>query len=218
MIWNNYIKGFKTYLQLEKSLSSNTVEAYLHDIEKLVQYLDLNSLKYSPEQIQLKQLQEFIKWLNKLGVNSRTQSRIISGIKSFYKYLLLEDIISYNPTELLESPKIGRKLPDTLSLKEINKIISAIDLSKTEGERNKAMLETLYGCGLRVSELINLKISGLYFDAGFIKVIGKGDKERLVPIGSVAQKHIKIYIEGIRTHIKIQKGKFYMIQNEDQRK
>ncbi|MCD4679512.1 MAG: site-specific tyrosine recombinase XerD [Bacteroidales bacterium] len=205
MIWDNYIKGFKTYLQLEKSLSSNTIEAYIHDVEKLSQYLNLKTIKVSPEQIELKQLQEFIKWLNEFGVSSRTQSRIISGIKSFYKYLLLEDVITNNPTELLDSPKIGRKLPDTLSLDEINKLISAIDLSKAEGERNKAMLETLYGCGLRVSELTGLKLSGLYFDAGFIKITGKGNKERLVPLGSVAKKHILIYLDNIRHQMDIKK-------------
>jgi len=205
MIWDNYIKGFKTYLQLEKSLSSNTIEAYIHDVEKLSQYLNLKALKISPEKIELKQLQEFIKWLNEFGISSRTQSRIISGIKSFYKYLLLEDVITNNPTELLDSPKIGRKLPDTLSLDEINKLISAIDLSKAEGERNKAMLETLYGCGLRVSELTGLKLSGLYFDAGFIKITGKGNKERLVPLGSVAKKHILIYLDNIRHQMDIKK-------------
>lgn len=205
MIWDNYIKGFKTYLQLEKSLSSNTIEAYIHDVEKLSQYLSLKALKISPVQIELKQLQEFIKWLNEFDISSRTQSRIISGIKSFYKYLLLEDVIINNPTELLDSPKIGRKLPDTLSLDEINKLISAIDLSKAEGERNKAMLETLYGCGLRVSELTGLKLSGLYLDAGFIKITGKGNKERLVPLGSVAKKHILIYLDNIRHQMDIKK-------------
>lgn len=206
MIWDNYIKGFKTYLQLEKSLSANSIEAYIHDVEKLTQYLEVRNLKLTPEKIVLHDLQDFVKWLNELGVNARTQSRIISGIKSFYKYLLLEDTIKSNPTELLESPKIGRHLPDTLSLEEINKIISAIDLSKPEGQRNKAMLETLYSCGLRVSELIDLRISGLHFNSGFINVIGKGDKERLVPFGSVAIKYIKIYIEEVRNHINIQKG------------
>lgn len=206
MIWNNYIKGFKTYLQLEKSLSLNSINAYIHDVEKLAQYLELKSMNNKPEQIQLKHLQEFIKWLNVVGVSARTQSRIISGIKSFYKYLLLEDIISNNPTDLLESPKIGRKLPDTLSLEEINNLIAAIDLSKPEGQRNKAMLETLYGCGLRVSELTDLKISGLYFDAGFIKIIGKGNKERLVPLGAVAKKNIMIYLNEVRIQLSPQKG------------
>ena len=206
MIWNNYIKGFKAYLRLEKSLSINSIEAYVHDVEKLSQYLEIKLLKYKPEQIELKHLQDFLKWLNEIGVGARTQSRIISGIKSFYKYLLLEDIVQHDPTGLIESPKIGRKLPDTLSLEEINRLIAAIDLSKPEGQRNKAMLETLYGCGLRVSELTNLKISGLYFDAGFIKITGKGDKERLVPFGSVAQKNVKIYFEEIRININIKKG------------
>ncbi len=205
MIWQSYIKGFKAFLQLERSLSVNSIEAYIHDIEKFVQYLDCQKLNITPEKIELKHLQDFLKWINELGMGARSQSRIISGIKAFYKYLLLEDIIKVNPTELLESPRIGRKLPDTLSIEEINKLIEAIDLSKPEGVRNKAILETLYGCGLRVSELTGLKISNLYFNEGFIKIIGKGDKERLVPIGNSAQKHINIYLENIRNHLTVKK-------------
>ncbi|MBE9481606.1 MAG: site-specific tyrosine recombinase XerD [Bacteroidetes bacterium] len=205
MIWQSYIKGFKAFLQLERSLSVNSIEAYIHDIEKFVQYLDCQKLNITPEKIELKHLQDFLKWINELGMGARSQSRIISGIKAFYKYLLLEDIIKVNPTELLESPKIGRRLPDTLSIEEINKLIEAIDLSKPEGVRNKAILETLYGCGLRVSELTGLKISNLYFNEGFIKIIGKGDKERLVPIGNSAQKHINIYLENIRNHFPVKK-------------
>ncbi|MCK4408334.1 MAG: site-specific tyrosine recombinase XerD [Bacteroidales bacterium] len=205
MIWQSYIKGFKAFLQLERSLSVNSIEAYIHDIEKFVQYLDCQKLNITPEKIELKHLQDFLKWINELGMGARSQSRIISGIKAFYKYLLLEDIIKVNPTELLESPKIGRRLPDTLSIEEINELIEAIDLSKPEGVRNKAILETLYGCGLRVSELTGLKISNLYFNEGFIKIIGKGDKERLVPIGNSAQKHINIYLENIRNHLPVKK-------------
>jgi integrase/recombinase XerD len=205
MIWQSYIKGFKAFLQLERSLSVNSIEAYIHDIEKFVQYLDCQKLNITPEKIELKHLQDFLKWINELGMGARSQSRIISGIKAFYKYLLLEDIIKVNPTELLESPKIGRRLPDTLSIEEINELIEAIDLSKPEGVRNKAILETLYGCGLRVSELTGLKISNLYFNEGFIKIIGKGDKERLVPIGNSAQKHINIYLENIRNHFPVKK-------------
>lgn len=205
MIWQSYIKGFKAYLRLEKGLSVNSVDAYIRDIEKLVQYLDSKQLKLTPDQIKLKDLKDFIEWINGFGLSAKTQARIISGIKAFYKYLILEDLIGQNPAELLESPKIGRKLPDTLSLEEINTLIETIDLSKPEGIRNKAMLETLYGCGLRVSELVNLNISNLYFNDGFIKVTGKGNKERLLPIGSIALKHIKIYMDTIRIHADIKK-------------
>jgi integrase/recombinase XerD len=206
MLWQSYIKGFKAFLQLEKSLSHNSVEAYIHDIEKLTQYLEYKLLQLAPDKIDLHQLQDFVKWVNELGMSARTQARVISGIKSFYKYLILENIIKVNPTELLEAPKIGRKLPDTLSVEEIDKLISAIDLSKPEGQRNKAMLETLYSSGLRVSELINLQITNLFFNEGFIKIIGKGDKERIVPIGRIAIKYIKIYVDEIRVHAKIKKG------------
>ncbi|MBC8485260.1 MAG: site-specific tyrosine recombinase XerD [Bacteroidetes bacterium] len=205
MIWQSYINGFKAYLKLEKSLSTNSVEAYIHDIEKLSQFFDLKNKNISPEKVTLSELQDFIKWINELGLTATSQARIISGIKAFYKYLLLEDIISQSPAELLEAPRTGRKLPDTLSVEEINSLINAIDLSTPEGTRNKAMLETLYGCGLRVSELIGLKISNLYFNDGFIKITGKGDKERLVPIGNIAIKNIKIYIDNIRNHLNIKK-------------
>lgn len=205
MNWKGYIQGFKSFLALEKSLSENSIEAYLHDIEKLVQFLEYKKYDGSPQSIELKHLQEFLKWINELGMSATTQARLISGIRSFYKYLLLENILSNDPTTLLEAPRLGRKLPDTLSVEDINKIIDAIDLSTPEGARNKAMLETLYSCGLRVSELVNLKISNLYFNDGFIKVTGKGDKERLVPIGTVAMKQINIYRAEIRCHITPQK-------------
>jgi len=199
--WQGYIKGFKSFLTLEKSLSGNSIEAYLHDVEKLVQFLEYKKHDCTPKEIELKHLQEFVKWINELGMSATSQARIISGIKGFYKYLLLEDILNADPSALLEAPKLGRKLPDTMSVEDINKIIDAIDLSLPEGRRNKAMLETLYSCGLRVSELVNLKISNLYFNDGFIKVTGKGNKERLVPIGSVAIKNITLYRNELRCHI-----------------
>lgn len=206
MDWRSAIKGFQAYLKLEKSLSDNSIEAYSRDIEKLSQYSDSQLVKLKPELITLTNLREFINWINELGMIPSSQARILSGIKAFYKYLLMEDIIKSDPSELLESPKIRRKLPDTLSYEEINKIIAALDLSKPEGMRNKAILETLYGSGLRVSELTELKLSNLYLDIEFIKVTGKGNKERLVPIGSEAIKSLKIWIENVRVHNTIKKG------------
>jgi len=204
--WKSYINGFKSYLKLERSLSGNSVEAYMHDIALLDQYLQLNSLAHTPADLKLEHLQDFLKWINELGLSARSQARIISGIKGFFKYCLMENLISNDPSQLLETPKLGRKLPDTLSIEDINKLVAAIDLSKPEGVRNKAILETLYSCGLRVSELVNLKISNLHLEIGFVKVTGKGDKERLVPIGSVAIKHIKIYMDEIRCHLTIKPG------------
>ncbi len=201
MSWYPTIKGFKSYLQLERSLSNNSIEAYLRDVEKLVQFLELKEIKVVPEKVEQQHIEDFLKWISELGMNARTQARILSGLKAFYKYLLMEDIINTTPTDLIEAPKIGRKLPEVLSVHEINQLIDAIDLSKPEGERNKAMLETLYSCGLRVSELVTLKKSNLLLEEGFIRVVGKGDKERIVPIGSVAIKHIKIYVESIRNHM-----------------
>jgi len=204
--WKNYITGYKSYLKLERSLSQNSVEAYLHDVSLLDQYLNTAKLNVGPNEVQLKQLQDFIKWLNELGMSARSQARIISGIKGFYNYLLLENLVTDDPSRLLESPKLGRKLPDTLSVSDINRLIEAIDLSKPEGARNKAMLETLYSCGLRVSELVNLKISNLHLEIDFLKVTGKGDKERLVPIGNVATKLIRIYMGEVRNHLAIKPG------------
>lgn len=204
--WPSYINGFKAYLQLEKSLSPNSVEAYLHDVEKLTQYLVAANLEMNPENIRLSHLQDFLKWVTQLGMTARTQARVISGLKGFYKYLMLENLIISDPTEMLESPKIGRKLPSVMNIEEIDLLIGAIDLSKPEGERNKAMLETLYGCGLRVSELIDLRISHLYFREGFIKVIGKGDKERLIPVGSHAEKQINLYLHSVRPTVPLKKG------------
>ena len=201
MNWTPTIKGFKNYLQLELSLSSNSIEAYMRDVEKFVQYLELQKIDVIPEKVAQNQIEDFLQWVSEIGLNARSQARILSGLKAFYKYLLMEDMIEVSPTELLESPKIGRKLPEVLTIEEINEIINAVDLSKPEGERNKAMLETLYSCGLRVSELIGLQLSNLLLNEGFIRVVGKGDKERITPIGSVAIKHIKTYIESKRNHM-----------------
>lgn len=197
-----YINGFKSYLKLERSLSSNSVEAYIHDVVKLSQFLTLQSLNVKPDDIDLSLLQKFVKWVNELGMTATSQARMISGIKAFYKYLLMENIVKTDPTQLLEAPKLARKLPDVLTIEDINAIIDAVDLSNPQGQRNKAMLETLYSCGLRVSELVNLRISNLFLNDGFVKVIGKGDKERLVPVGSVAIKQINIYKNEVRCHIK----------------
>ena len=205
-MWEPYKKGFKAYLQLERSLSDNSVEAYLSDIEKLTAYLQSSGNLKSPSEIELKDLQGFIKWIAELGMLQSSQARIISGLRTFYKYCLLEDITKVDPTTLLEAPKLMRQLPDTLSFSEIEQIIGQIDLSTPEGTRNKAILETLYSCGLRVSELVNLKLSQLYLDVGFIRVVGKGNKERLVPIGSDATKFINIYRSNVRVHQMIQPG------------
>lgn len=206
MDWRSAIKGFQAYLRLEKSLSANSIEAYSRDIDKLYQFSDREGFKIDPENMTLGHLREFIAWAAELGMLPSTQARILSGIKAFYKYMLMEDHITSDPSELLEAPKIQRKLPDTLSYEEINRMIAVIDLSKPEGGRNKAILEVLYGCGLRVSELTELKLSNLYLDIEFIKVTGKGSKERLVPIGSSAINALKIWIENIRVHIAIKKG------------
>lgn len=205
-MWEPYKKSYKAYLQLEKSLSDNSVEAYLRDLEKLTQYLQsVNELK-PPPGISLKDLESFIHFIAKPGINAASQARVISGIKSFFKFCMIENIITKDPSVLLESPKLKRTLPDVLSFEEIESIISKINLSTPDGTRNKAILETMYSCGLRVSETVNLKLSCLYFDIGFIRVIGKGDKERLVPIGRDAIKYIKIYIDTIRNHYTIQRN------------
>lgn len=205
-MWDSYKKGYKAYLQLEKSLSDNSVEAYLRDIDKLTQYLQEASSLKTPADVELKDLQHFIKWIAELGMTASSQARMISGIKSFYKYCLLENISRIDPTVLLEAPKLKRSLPDVLSFDEIETMISKIDLSKPDGGRNKAIIETMYSCGLRVSETVNLKISQLYLDVGFIRVIGKGDKERLVPIGSSAIHFINIYKNEIRVHTQPRRG------------
>lgn len=205
-MWDPYKNGFSAYLQLEKSLSKNSIEAYLHDIEKLTAFMQLQDLKKSPAEITLNDLQQFIKWIAELNMTAASQARIISGLKAFYKYCQTEHITTKDPTLLLEAPKLKRSLPDTLSFEEIELIISKIDQSKPEGVRNKALIETMYSCGLRVSEAVELKISQLYLDIGFIRVIGKGDKERLVPIGNDAVKYINIYRETVRPHISVKKG------------
>jgi integrase/recombinase XerD len=205
-MWESYKRGFKAYLQLEKSLSDNSVQAYLRDIELLTQYLLSIHAPKNPADISLKDLQLFLKWINELGMTGSSQARIISGLRAFYKYCALENISRTDPTTLLESPKLKRSLPDTLSFEEIESMLTEIDLSKPEGGRNKAILETMYSCGLRVSEVVGLKISQLYLDVGFIRVIGKGDKERLVPIGSSAAKYINIYRKDIRVHVQPAKG------------
>lgn len=205
MKWEDSKKGYENYLKLEKSLSQNSVAAYINDINKLVDFLETNQKRVTPERVKLQHLKSFVEWLNEKGVSPRTQARTISGIKSFYKYLLIEGKISSDPTALLESPKIGRKLPDILSMEEIDTLIDAIDLEKPEGQRNKAMLETLYSCGLRVSELVNLKLTNLFFDQGFIKIEGKADKERLVPVSNRAIEEINKYMNGYRNKLNIHK-------------
>lgn len=204
MNWQRYIKAFKSYLQLERSLSPNSVEAYVRDVEKLANFLK-HTKNVGPTEVSYEDIRSFILQLSELQINPRSQSRILSGVKSFYKFLLLEDIIKDDPTDLVEAPKIGRKLPEFLNIEEIDKLIDCIDLSSAEGERNKAIIETLYSCGLRVSELINLKMSNIMQEEGFIKVVGKGNKERLVPIGKTALKYIDFYLEHKRNHQKIKK-------------
>lgn len=205
-MWENYKKGYKGYLQLERSLSDNSVQAYLRDIEKLTQFLQLTNNLKTPANIELKDLQQFLQYIHELGLTATSQSRIISGIRSFYKYCFIEDIVKKDPALLLEAPRIKRSLPEPLSFEEIESIINAIDVSTPEGGRNKAILEVLYSCGLRVTELVNLQLSNLYLDIGFIRVIGKGDKERLVPIGQSAIKHINIYKNEIRVQVPVKRG------------
>jgi integrase/recombinase XerD len=205
MNWTTYIKSFQSYLRIERSLSANTIANYSFDLSRLTNYLESNGISKNPINISEEEIQQFIYAVSK-EVNPRSQARIISGLKSFFNYLIFEDYRTDNPMELIETPRLGRKLPDTLSIQDIDRLIAAIDLSKEEGERNKAMLETLYGCGLRVSELVSLKISDLFFDEGFIKITGKGNKQRFVPIGKTTQKYMETYKNLIRTRIPIQKG------------
>ena len=204
--WETHIKHFGSYLKLERSLSSNSIMAYVRDVEKLAQFMEMKFSGISPMAISSKHLQAFLQYINELGMSAFSQARVLSGLKAFYKYLLFEEMIEKDPTALIEGPKLGRKLPDTLDYEEIVKLLEAIDLSKDEGGRNRAMLEMLYSSGLRVSELIDLKIGNVYFDLGFLRVIGKGNKERLVPIGKDALKYLRIYLEEIRIHVPIQKG------------
>jgi len=205
-MWEIHIKHFGHYLKIERSLSENSISAYVHDVELLRQFVELKKVKATPLTLSSKQLQLFIHYINELGMSAYSQARILSGIKGFYKYLMFEELIEKDPTELMEGPKIGRKLPDTLSYPEIEKLFEAIDLSTPEGGRNRAMLEVLYSSGLRVSELVDLKLNNIYFDVGFLRVIGKGNKERLVPLGRDAMKYLKIYIDEIRVHVPVKKG------------
>ncbi len=205
MNWKTHLKNYQSYLRIERGLSKNTIENYSFDIERLCLFLDENAIVVSPIKITEETLQQFIYSVSK-EVNPRSQARIISGLKSFFSYLIFEDYRQDNPLELIETPKTGRKLPDTLSVDEIDALIAAIDLSSNEGERNRAMLETLYGCGLRVSELVSLKISDLFFEEGFIKITGKGNKQRFVPIGNLTQKYIQMYRDFKRADLNIKKG------------
>jgi len=205
MNWSTYIKSFQSYLKIERGLSKNTVSNYTFDLERLTKFLLENEIAISPEKISEETIQQFIYAVSK-EVNARSQARIISGLKSFFSYLIFEDYRIDNPMELIEAPRLGRKLPDTLSIDDIDKLIAAIDLSTPEGERNRAILETLYGCGLRVSEITSLKISDLFFDEGFIKITGKGNKQRFVPIANATQKYIELYRNTIRNHLDISKG------------
>lgn len=206
MSWKADIAAFKTYLRLEKSLSTNSIDAYVHDIEKLVQFLDYTNVGLGATQLKTEHLRNFLKWVNELGMSATSQARILSGLHSFYKYLLIENLIHTDPTELVDAPRIGRKLPDTLSKVDVEILLEGVDRSTPEGERNRAMLETLYSCGLRVSELVNLKISDIFLKEAYIRIIGKGNKERLVPIGRTALKHIELYKQSVRHLIEVTKG------------
>lgn len=206
MNWDLHIKQFETYLKLERSLSENSIQAYVRDAEKLKQYMLIHYPSTSPLKTSTRQLQAFIAFISEMGLSAHSQARIISGIKAFFQYLVFDELIENDPTELLEAPKLGRKLPDTLDLQEINQLLDAIDLASPEGQRNRAILEVLYSSGLRVSELINLKLDHVYTDISFLRVIGKGNKERLVPIGREALKHLRIYTDQIRIHIPVKTG------------
>lgn len=204
MIWDSYVKGYIAYLKLEKNLSSNSIDGYRRDVDKLRQYfLEIVNPPIQLKAIELSHIQNFLAWINDIGLGARSQARIISGIKSFFYYLVQEKVIESNPCELIDLPKLGRKLPDTLSVEDIDELVAAIDRSKPEGERNIAIIETLYGSGLRVSELINLKLSEIFWEDEFIRIIGKGNKQRIVPVSPKSLKHLNIYINQIRVHQKI---------------
>lgn len=208
-MWQSYLKQFETYLKLERSLSKNSIEAYVRDVEKLAQFVEMTLPGTHATKLSYPQLQQFLQYLSELGMSAFSQARILSGIKAFYKFLLTEELISEDPTTLLEGPKLGRKLPDTLSIEEIDKLLAAIDLSSPEGQRNRAILEVLYSCGLRVSECVELKLNNLHLETkavGIIQVIGKGNKERLVPIGKDATKYLSIYKDQVRPLVPVQKG------------
>jgi integrase/recombinase XerD len=205
-MWSDYKKGFRAYLQLEKSLALNSVDAYLYDIDKFTQFLSSQNMVIAPADVSLADLEKFLAWIGELGMTASSQSRVISGLRNFYKYCLQEQISKKDPTELLDTPKLAKHLPDVLSFDEIEKIINSIDVSTPEGTRNRAIIEILYSCGLRVSEAVSLRLSCLYFDDGYIRVIGKGDKERLVPVGTSAIKYINIYRNNIRVHLTVMSG------------
>ena len=206
MSWKAYSNGFKAYMKLERSLSGNSIDAYLHDLSLLYQWMSKHHATVMPEDVTADMLSSFIQDIHKMGMGDRTQARILSGIRAFYKYLLLEDVINDDPTELLEGPKLSRKIPEVLNYEEIVSMLDTIDMSEPHGHRNRALLETLYACGLRVSELINLRISNFYHDEGYVRVIGKNNKERIVPIGEEAIQQNLYYIENQRCHLDIQKG------------
>lgn len=205
-MWDSYIKEFENYLKIEKSLSGNSVEAYIRDVEKLTQFFTMENIHVSPNQVSSDNLKQFIQRINDLGLSANSQARILSGLRAFFKYLVLESVCKENPTYLIDAPRLGRKLPDVLSVEEINLLIATIDKSKPGGQRNCAILETLYGCGLRVSELINLRISYLHLDDEYIIITGKGNKQRLIPIGQSAIHEILIYKNQVRVHLNIKKG------------
>ncbi|MDB5273054.1 MAG: xerD [Chitinophagaceae bacterium] len=206
MNWEILIKQFKQYLQLERALASNSIEAYIHDIVKLKQFLEISNLTVGPLKVEEAHLKAFFKYIHELGLSAHSQGRMLSGIKAFYKFLLVEELLDKDPTEMIEGPKLGRKLPDTLDLQEIESMFAAIDVSTPEGFRNRAMLETLYSSGLRVTELITLKLTNVYADQGFLKIVGKGDKERMVPVGREALKFIQIYTDEVRVHTPVDKN------------
>ena len=206
MDWSSSLKGYKAYLKLERSLSGNSIESYVRDVGKLYQFYEAHGMKTGPLNVLPEDLKGLVKWCAELGMHPRSQARMISGLKSFFKFLMLENLVQTDPSEQLEAPKLGRKLPDTLSLIDIDVIVKSIDLSTDNGTRNKAIIETLFSCGLRVSELVNLKISNLHLNSGFINVIGKGNKERLVPAGKVVKGELENYIGNTRVHQHVQEG------------
>ena len=201
--WKIYQRSFKEFLQLEKSLAALSVEAYLRDVNKFIQFLTIHEIELPPEEITIQHIQDFIIWITNLGLAETSLARTLSGLKAYFKFLKIENLIQNNPTQLLEAPKLTRKIPDTLSFEEIETLIAAIDMSTPHGQRNRAILEVLYACGLRVSELVGLRISNLYLDIELIKVTGKGNKERLIPIGKTAIKYILLYLQYVRTHLKV---------------
>jgi len=218
-MWPSQIKQFENYLKLERSLSANSIQAYVRDVEKLMQFMEMADRGISPFQVTSKHLQQFVQFVNELGMSAYSQARILSGVKAFYKYLTFEELMEKDPTALIEGPKLGRKLPDVLTVDEIMKLLNALDLSTPEGARNRAILEVLYSSGLRVSELVELKLANVYFDLGFLRVIGKGNKERLVPVGRDAMKFLKLYLDETRVHVPVKSGfESYVFLNRRGRK